>query len=123
VSLLLIYRDGRLVEYSFWVSLLLYSLLTRGTIIVGNPALGVHQAVTAKRNVTFPILAVVGMYAMLVITALERRSILNTVLLVALSGLILLSASVSYPEGIESGRKERTHNKKQALILSTYENR
>ena len=62
---------------------------------------------TAKRYTTFAIPAVVSVYVMLVKTALERRSILSTVLLVALSGVILLSASISYPEGIERGRKER----------------
>ncbi len=120
-SLLLIYKAGRLGEYSFWVSLLLYSLLILGTIMVGNSELGVNQAVTAKRYTTFPILAVVSVYVMLVKMALERRSILNTALLVALSGVILLSASISYPEGIKKGRQERAHNEEQAFVLYTYE--
>jgi hypothetical protein len=94
VGLLLIYKDRRLGEYSFWISLLLYSLLILGAIMIGNPALGVDQAVKAKSYSTFPILAVVSVYAMLVKAALERRSILNTVLLVTLSGVILLSASI-----------------------------
>jgi hypothetical protein len=121
VSLLIIYKNGRLGEYRFWVSLLLYSLLILGTIMVGNSELGVNQAVTAKRYTTFPILAVVAIYAMLAKTALERRSIPNTVLLVALSGVILLSTSVSYREGIKKGREERAHNEEQAYVLYTYE--
>src|SRR5215207_5921005 len=107
VSLILIYKDERLGGYRFWVSLLLYSLLILGSIMVGNSELGVNQAVTAKRYTTFPILAVVAVYAMLAKTALERRSIPNTVLLVALSGVILLSASISYREGIRKGKEER----------------
>ena len=121
VSLLLIYKDGRLGEYRFWVSLLLYSLLILGSIMVGNSELGVNQAVHAKRYTTFPILAVVAVYAMLAKTALERRSILNTVLLVALSGVILLSASISYREGIRKGKEERAENEEEAYILYTYE--
>jgi hypothetical protein len=121
VSLLLIYQDGRLGEYRFWVSLLLYSLLILGSIMVGNSELEVNQAVTAKRYTTFPILVVVGIYAMLAKTALERRSIPNTVLLVALSGVILLSASISYREGIKKGGEERAHNEEQAYVLYTYE--
>jgi hypothetical protein len=121
VSLLLIYKDGRLGEYRFWVSLLLYSLLILGSIMIGNSELGVNQAVTAKRYTTFPILVVVAIYAMLAKTALERRSIPNTVLLVALSGVILLSASISYREGIKKGREERAHNEEQAYVLYTYE--
>jgi len=121
VSLLLIYRDGRLGEYRFWVSLLLYSLLILGSIMVGNSELGVNQAVHAKRYTTFPILAVVAVYAMLAKTALERRSIPNTVLLVALSGVILLSASISYQQGIRKGKEERAENEEEAYILYTYE--
>ena len=121
VSLLLIYKYGRLREYRFWISLLLYSLLILGTIMVGNSELGVNQAVTAKRYTTFPILAVVAVYVMLAKTALERRSIPNAALLVALSGLILLSTSVSYREGIKKGREERAHNEEQAYVLYTYE--
>jgi glucose dehydrogenase len=121
VSLLLIYKDGRLGEYRFWASLLLYSLLILGTIMIGNSELGVNQAVTAKRYTTFPILAVVGVYALLAKTVLERRSIPNTVLLVALSGVILLSTAISYREGIKKGREERAHNEEQAYVLYTYE--
>src|SRR5829696_10164207 len=121
VSLLLIYKDGRLGENRFWISLLLYSLLILGSIMVGNSEQGVNQAVTAKRYTTFPILAVVGIYAMLAKTALERRSIPNIVLLVALSGVILLSASISYREGIRKGKEERAHNEEQAYVLYTYE--
>ena len=121
VSLFLIYKDGRLGEHSFWASLLLYSLLILGAIVVGNSELGVEQVVTAKRYTTFAILAVVSVYAMLVKTALERRSIINTVLLVALYGVILLSASISYLEGIKRGEQESIHNEEQAFILYTYE--
>ena len=121
VSLLLIYKDGRLGEYRFWVSLLLYSMLILGSIMVGNSELGVNQAVTAKRYTTFPILAVVALYAMLAKTALERRSIPNTVLLVALSGVILLSTSISYREGIKRGKEERADNEELAYVLYTYE--
>lgn len=77
---------------------------------------------TAKRYTTFPILAVVSVYVILVKMALERWSILlSAVLLVAVSGLILLSASISYPKGIKKGRQERAHNEEQALFLSMYE--
>ena len=120
-GLFLIYGDGRLGEYSFWVSLLLYSLLMLGAITVGRSELGPDQAVIAKRYAPFPILAVVGVYVMLVKAALERRSIVSTLLAAALSGAILLSSFISYPEGIDKGRKERAAMEKQAFVLSTYE--
>jgi hypothetical protein len=120
-GLLLIYRNGRLGEYSFWVSLLLYSLLMLGAITVGRSELGPDQAVIAKRYAPFPILAVVGVYVMLVKAALERRSIVSTLLAAALSSAILLSSFISYPEGIDKGRKERAAMEKQAFVLSTYE--
>jgi len=121
VSLVLSYREGRLGEYSFWISLLLYSLFMLAAITVGRSGkFEIFQAM-APRYTTFSILAVVSVYAMLAKMVFERRSNLNTILLVALSGLVLVSASISYSRGIKEGNKERVSREKAAFVLSTYE--
>jgi hypothetical protein len=120
VSLVLIYKDRKLGEYSFWISLMLYSFLILAFITLGRSGYGVGQAMVS-RYTTFSILAVVSIYAILAKTAFEKRSHTNTVLFVALSGVILLSAVVSYSEGIEAGSKERVSREKAAFVLSTYE--
>jgi hypothetical protein len=121
VSLSLIYRDRRLPEYSFWVSLLLYSSLILASITLGRSGVfGVIQAM-ASRYTTFSIIAVVSIYVMLAKTAFERRSLTNTILLATMSGIVLLSAAYSYSKGIEVGSKERVYREKAASVLSTYE--
>jgi hypothetical protein len=121
VSLFLIYRDRRLAEYSFWLSLLLYSSLILASITLGRSGVfGVIQAM-ASRYTTFSILAVVSIYVMLAKTAFERRSLTSTILLAAMSGIVLLSAAFSYSKGIEVGSKERVSREKAAFVLSTYE--
>jgi hypothetical protein len=121
MSLLLIYKDGRLGEYSFWVSLLSYSLFMLAAITLGRSGkFGALQAM-APRYTTFSILAVVSVYAMLAKMVFERRSNLNTILLVALSGVVLIGTSISYSRGIKEGDKERVSREKAAFALSTYE--
>ena len=120
VSFLLIHRYGRLSQYSFWVSLLLFSFLTMTFITLGRAGFGAQQALRSGYS-SFSILAVVSVYAMVVKMALARRSAINTGLLAALAGVVLLSVALSYPEGIKEGNKEKALRKKAAFVLSTYE--
>ncbi|MCA1739614.1 MAG: hypothetical protein LC740_12540 [Actinobacteria bacterium] len=125
VSLLLIYKGRKLSEYSFWVSLLFWSLLIMGTITLGRSGSGAGNALVS-RYTAFSILAVVSVYAMLLKMAFERRSSIrrpgiSVVLLAALCGAVLLSVATSYPNGIDIGSKEEASREKAALILSTYE--
>jgi len=121
VSLFLIYRNRGLGEYSFWISVLLYSFLILASITLGRSGVfGALQAM-APRYTTFSILAVASIYVMLAKTALEQRSRTAIVLLSALAGIVLLSAAVSYSEGVEAGNKERVARERAAFVLSTYE--
>jgi len=121
VSLFVTYRDKKWSEYSFWLSLLLYSFLILGSITLGRSGeFGPLQAM-APRYTSFSILAVVAIYAVLVRAAFDRRTMTNTILLAALSGVILLSAAVSYSKGLQVGSKERETREKAAFVLSTYE--
>ena len=120
VSLLLVYKDGKLGECSFWVSLLLYSSLVLASITLGRSGFGAEQALNS-RYATFSVLAVVGVYAMLAKLAFEKRSSVRMVSLVVLSACVLLSAAVSYPEGIEVGAEQKASREKAAFVLSTHE--
>lgn len=125
VSLLLIYKDRRLTEHSFWISLLLYSLLILVAIAWGRSGFGAGNALVS-RYTAFSILAVVSIYAMLVRrTSVSGpsigRPIINTILLVFLTGVVLLSAATSYPNGIGWGRQQEISREAAAFVLSTYE--
>jgi len=118
VSLLLLAKDRKLVEYSFWVSLLFYSLLILASITAGRSAYGVYQAMV-PRYATFSVLAVASIYVILTKTALEKKTATNAALLVAMSAIILLSAAISYPAGIEAGRATKAARERAAMLLST----
>ena len=115
------YGRGALREHPFWISLLFYSLLILATITLGRSGMfGVWQA-AISRYTTFSILAVASVYAMLAkMVFATRASILRTVLLIALFGTILLSAGISYRNGIEVGRAQEASRERAAHVLETY---
>jgi hypothetical protein len=115
------YGRGALREHPFWISLLFYSLFILATITLGRSGMfGVWQAAIA-RYTTFSILAVASVYAMLAkMVFATRASVLRTVLLIALFGTILLSAGISYRNGIEVGRAQEASRERAAHVLETY---
>ncbi len=127
VSLFLVYKDGRgLGEYSFWISLLLWSSFILAFIVVGRFAqqeLDPQQWLTRyahSRYTSYSILAIVGIYGLLATTTLGIRSSIRTILLVLLSGAVLLCAGIAYSRGIEVGSEVKESREKGAYILSTY---
>lgn len=133
VSLILVYKDRRrLGEYSFWISYLFWSSLILASVAVGRFEPG--SAVPLRgRYIAFGMLVIVGIYGLLA-TAAFRRGLsirissistilpsISTISLVLLSGLVLLSAGMSYPEQIASGRKEKERREEQAYVILTYE--
>jgi hypothetical protein len=117
VSLLLIYKDRKLGEHSFWIALLFFSFLTMASITIGRSEGGAP----ISRYTTFSILAVVSVYVVLTKLVLERKSRLTAGLIGALSALILLSIPISYWEGIKEGAATKATREQAAFILSTYE--
>lgn len=119
-TLLLSYRYKKLGENSFWIALLSYAFVISASITVGRAARGIEGA-TASRYVTFSVLAIIGVYAMLVKLASEKRSYPTGVLLGVLSAVILVSLPFSYSNGIESGVANEVQKERAAYVLSTYE--
>ena len=115
------YGRGVLREYPFWISLLFYSSFILATITLGRSGMfGVWQA-ALSRYTTLSILAVASIYALLAkMVFATTASVLRTVLLLALFGIILLSAGVSYRDGIEVGRAQEVSGERAAHVLETY---
>lgn len=126
VGLFLVYKDRRLGQYSFWISLMFYSFLILAAITSKAFPDGVELAL-AQRYTSFSVLAVISIYGLLATMALRRglsirRPSIRTILPAFLAGAVVLSAAtVSYPEGIEAGRKSKADNEKAAFVVATYE--
>jgi hypothetical protein len=118
---LAMYRSGVLREHSFWISLFFYSLLILATITLGRSGMfGVWQA-ALSRYTTLSILAVASIYTMLTKMVFARgSSVGRSVLLITLFGTILLSAGISYRNGIEAGRMQEASREWAAYVLKTY---
>jgi ABC-type amino acid transport system permease subunit len=127
VVLLLIYKSGDFGGYSFWLSLLLFSLLVAASITIGRNG----PIWLASRYVTFSILAWIGVYAVLVKLLFDGKSYVVAGLLGILSVMIALSIPGSYSEGLEAGRgtggelvqlqNTSKNRERAAFILATYE--
>jgi hypothetical protein len=115
------YGRGVPREHPFFISLFFYSSLILLTITLGRAGMfGVWQA-AISRYTTFSVLAVASVYAMLAkMVFATRASVLRTVLLIALFGTILLSAGISYRNGIEVGRAQEASRERAAHVLETY---
>jgi hypothetical protein len=116
------YGRGVIREHPFWISLLLYSLFILATIALGRSGIyGVWQAALSKYT-TFSVLAVASVYAMLAkMVFAARAGGIRTVLLVVLVGTMLLSAGISYRNGVEVGKKQEALRERAAHVLKTYE--
>jgi hypothetical protein len=115
------YGRGVLREHPFFISLFFYSSLILLTITLGRAGMfGVWQA-AISRYTTFSVLAVASVYAMLAKMVFARRSSVGwTVVLIALFGTVLLSAGISYRNGIEVGRAQEASRERAAYVLKTY---
>jgi hypothetical protein len=92
------------------------------TITLGRSGMyGVWQAALSKYT-TFSVLAVASVYAMLAkMVFATRAGVVRTVLLVALLGIVLFGAGISYRNGVEAGRKQEALRERAAHVLKTYE--
>jgi hypothetical protein len=96
-------------------------LFILATITLGRAGMfGVWQA-AISRYTTFSILAVASIYTLLARMVFARSSgVGRVVLLVALFGIVLLSAGISYRNGIEAGRVQEASRERAAHVLETY---
>jgi hypothetical protein len=119
-GMFLIVKEGRLAEYSFWTSLLLFSFLVLLSVTVGRAERGIDQALVS-RYTTYSILGVVGLYAILAKLRLERKSHLTVLLFGTLLVAIGLSVPDAYVVGVRAGISTQAARERAAFVLSTYE--
>jgi hypothetical protein len=121
-ALVLLYKNGMLKYNSFWVALLLFSLLSAMAITGGRTGLSdqVWGKATSSRYAIFTILTVVSIYAVFVKLAWERRSQITAACLGVLLGIVLLSIPTSYLSGPAYGEGIKAHREEAAKILLDY---
>jgi hypothetical protein len=121
-GLALILKNGRFKENSFWVALLLFSLLSMMAITVGRSGLSDQLWVQAiqSRYAVFSILTVISIYAVFAKLAWEIRSRVTIAFLVVLLGLVLPSIPTSYLLGLNRGEATKAYREGTAQILLNY---
>lgn len=121
-ALVLIYKNRRLKDNSFWVALLLFSLLSEMAITAGRTGTSdlAWSRATDSRYAVFSILTVVSIYAVFVKLAWERTSQVTTAVLGVLLGLVLLSIPTSYLLGPAGGEATEAYRAETAKILLDY---
>ena len=121
-SIFLVIRQGRLAEYSFWTSLLLFSFLVLLAVTVGRAERGIDQALVS-RYTTYSILGVVGLYAMLAKLHFESKSHSTAILFGTLLIVVMLTLPVTCAGGVKLGISTEASREKAAAVLATYESR
>lgn len=119
-SMFLVIRQGKLAEYSFWTSLLLFSFLVLLAVTVGRAERGIDQALVS-RYTTYSILGVVGLYAMLAKLHFESKSHSTAILFGTLLIVVMLTLPVTYAGGVKLGISTEATREKAAVVLATYE--
>jgi hypothetical protein len=121
-GLVLVLKNGRLKENSFWVALLLFSLLSLMAITVGRSGLSDQLWVGAmqSRYAVFSILTVVSIYTVFVKLAWEIRSRVTIAFLVVLLGLVLPSIPTSYLLGLNRGEATKAYREETQQIILNY---
>ena len=119
ISLLFVYRSGKLGEHSFWIGLLAFGLLCSLSIVAARTGLGIEAALTS-RYITFTVLVAISVYMILIKLALERSSRAVTASLGVILLLFAAGLPFSYVHGIEMGEKFERKLEEDATILSTY---
>ena len=119
-SIFLVIRQGRVAEYSFWISLLLFAFLVLLAVTVGRAERGIDQALVS-RYTTYSILGVVGLYAMLAKLHFESKSHSTAILFGTLLIVIMVTLPVTYAGGVKLGISTEASREKAAAVLVTYE--
>ena len=104
--------------YSFWLGIIVFSLLAGGATTVGRAGYGPDQALST-RYATFSELAVIGVYGILSCMTARRRAVPVAAMWGCLFGLIAVGLVVSTFEGFEIGAKEKLAKEYHAFVLST----
>jgi len=116
----IIYKMKRVSDNSFWISLIIFSLLTSMSITISRSFQLIYGAM-ASRYTIFSALVIISVYIMIIDIKIHKNNyVINRLYHIALM-VILLSIVNSYYEGIKIGIKTSIEREKLAYILFNYE--
>ncbi len=117
-----IFKDREQSNYTFWISLSVFSLLVLAVTTVGRAGKGLEGTVQSK-YVTFSVLLAIGVYVMVLKLALNPRS--SKFFNYSVAGcvaLVAISAPLSYYSGVVEARGIRAEREEKVCVLSNYKN-
>jgi hypothetical protein len=120
ITLYCLYKNNRLKDNAFWIGGTVFSLLTVLSITIGRCGFGVEQS-TASRYVTFSIIILISLYAILIDLNIQKKQILIKSLLILLIFMILISIPYSYKFGFEKGKNKKNDLEATIPSLLNYE--
>ena len=100
------------------VSLMLFSLLYLGQLVIGRSGLGPEKALESKYS-TVTTLGLIGLY-LLVTSGVARRTNLRTVTSGVLLGVVVVGLVTTGQNGLDEGIDNANVRRKNAYYLSTY---
>ncbi len=118
-GMVLVYKDGRWGECSFWIAILSFSLLIlTGTTLARGMSI---ENASNPKYVTYSVPAPIAVYAMLVGSIHTRREPFTRVALAGmLLALIVSSVPLSYAWGVAEAKEIQAKKEKTAFVLATY---
>ena len=117
-SSVLSFRHRKASESSFWLGLIVYSLLVAAATTTGRAGFGPGQALSS-RYATFSELAVIGLYGTLTCLAIAGCGRFAAILWGCLFGLIVSGLVLLTVEGFGAGAKKEFSKDYHAFVLST----
>ena len=123
IGLFLLGEGREIGGNSFWVSLLAFSFLSMALTTAGRsgfPDEAFFAQPTASRYATFPVLAVVALYAVSAKLFWRRRSILASVLFGVVLVLVLVSVPISYQMGLKAGELTKVSREHAVSVILDY---
>lgn len=121
-GLALAFLRGRFGEDAFWISVMLFSLLSLAFVAAGRMDSGIEQALLS-RYATFSIPAVIGAYALLAKAAFAGRSPAAAAIFGAAFVFVAVSLPFAYSDGMRGGESIQANRREAAEVLSSYEER
>lgn len=121
---LFVFKNNRLRENSFWITVSLFSFLTILSVAASRAGFGLEYITVSFYSSRFSTLAiplVIALYVMLLDLSNVRKQNVINLLTGATLGFIILGLLTSYVEGFSMGEKIRAQRERTAFLMATFE--
>jgi hypothetical protein len=117
-------EEGQIGKHAPWISLLLFSLMTSGAIMIGRGGLGEGTALWS-RYTTVTVLAVIGMYLIYldVFRSYREKKPGYTLIFILVAVLVMTGALSGYLGGVQEGENLRIQRLNAADAILHYQTR